>query len=130
MNVHERTLSVLACKYVDEVVIGAPYSVTKELMEHFKVDTVVHGTTLVTPDVDGTDPYAEPKKQGKFKTISSGNPLTTADIVERIISHRLEYETRNRKKEAKEAAVYKLVQDLKKNQPDEYHAVNLTQQFN
>lgn len=80
MNVHERTLSVLACKvsylstviswfilyilfvsvnkYVDEVVIGAPYAVTKELMDHFKVDIVVHGKTEVCPDLDGSDPYA------------------------------------------------------------------------
>jgi len=57
MNVHERTLSVLACKYVDEVVIGAPYKVTKELMDHFKVDLVLHGKTDVLPDVDGSDPY-------------------------------------------------------------------------
>ncbi len=57
MNVHERTLSVLACKYVDEVVIAAPYSVTKDLMNHFKVDVVVHGESRILPDVDGSDPY-------------------------------------------------------------------------
>lgn len=44
-------------KYVDEVVIGAPYKVTKELMDHFKVDLVCHGNTYVLPDTDGTDPY-------------------------------------------------------------------------
>lgn len=62
MNVHERTLSVLACRvgphpppfvlhvtptvslwlrscpqYVSEVVIGAPFAVTKDLLDHFKV---------------------------------------------------------------------------------------------
>ncbi|XP_077829467.1 ethanolamine-phosphate cytidylyltransferase isoform X4 [Macaca mulatta] len=37
MNLHERTLSVLACRYVSEVVIGAPYAVTAELLSHFKV---------------------------------------------------------------------------------------------
>ena len=79
-------------------------------MDHFKVDLVVHGTTDVSLDIDGSDPYAvrnsllkwirkkkqiviiilkkEPKKQSKFKIINSGNPLTTANIVERIISHR------------------------------------------
>ncbi|CAG2165513.1 unnamed protein product [Oppiella nova] len=36
--------------YVNEVVIGAPYSVTKELMNHFKVDVVVHGHTDIHPD--------------------------------------------------------------------------------
>jgi hypothetical protein len=39
-------------------VIGAPYAVTKELMDHFKVDLVVHGKTEVFPDTDGSDPYA------------------------------------------------------------------------
>ena len=46
MNLHERVLSVLACRYVDEVVIGAPYNVTRETMEHFNVDVVVHGIGL------------------------------------------------------------------------------------
>lgn len=125
MNLHERTLSVLACRYVDEVVIGAPYKVTKELLEHFKVDLVIHGKTDVLPDVDGTDPYEEPKRQGKFKAVDSGNTLTTADIVERIISHRLEYEHRNKKKEEKEAKVYQIHCEMKKNEPNEFKAVNL-----
>ena len=43
MNLHERVLAVLACRYVDEVVIGAPYDVTRETMEHFNVDVVCHG---------------------------------------------------------------------------------------
>lgn len=32
MNLHERSLSVLACRYVDEVIIGAPWEVTKDLV--------------------------------------------------------------------------------------------------
>lgn len=107
MNLHERVLSVLACRYVNEVVIGAPYSVTADLMDHFKVDLVCHGDTPITPDVDGADPYAEPKRRGKFKIISSGNVMTTHMIIERIISHRLQYETRNKKKEAKELMILK-----------------------
>lgn len=130
MNVHERTLSVLACKYVDEVVIGAPYAVTKELMDHFKVDLVVHGKTDVLPDVDGSDPYAEPKRRNKFKVVDSGSSITTADIVERIISHRLEYEKRNRAKEAKELAVYKLAVEMKKMEPDEFVPINYNQNNN
>ncbi len=48
---------------MDEVVIGAPYSVTKGLMEHMKIDIVCHGETNVADDEDGKDPYDEPKKQ-------------------------------------------------------------------
>ncbi|KAG8446394.1 hypothetical protein GDO86_014014 [Hymenochirus boettgeri] len=105
MNIHERTLSVLACRYVAEVVIGAPYSVSADLLDHFKVDLVCHGKTDVLPDRDGADPYAEPKQRGIFQMVDSGNNLTTDDIVKRIIKNRLEYEARNQKKEAKELAV-------------------------
>ncbi|XP_068585049.1 ethanolamine-phosphate cytidylyltransferase [Cebidichthys violaceus] len=105
MNIHERTLSVLACRYVSEVVIGAPYAVGKDLLDHFKVDLVCHGKTEVIPDKDTSDPYAEPKKRGIFRTIDSGNNLTTDDIVQRIIENRLQFEARNQKKEAKEMAV-------------------------
>ena len=61
MNLHERVLSVLACRLVSEVVIGAPYTVTKELMDHFNVDLVCHGMTPISSDINGTDPYAYPK---------------------------------------------------------------------
>ncbi|XP_046359444.1 ethanolamine-phosphate cytidylyltransferase-like isoform X1 [Haliotis rufescens] len=113
MNLHERTLSVLACKYVSEVVIGAPYAVTKDLMNHFKVDMVCHGMTPIMPDIDGSDPFAEPKRQGKFKLIESGNELTTQMIIERIIKHRLEYESRNKKKEEKERKIYEHIKNTK-----------------
>ncbi|XP_047400193.1 ethanolamine-phosphate cytidylyltransferase isoform X3 [Sciurus carolinensis] len=104
MNLHERTLSVLACRYVSEVVIGAPYAVTAELLGHFKVDLVCHGKTEIVPDRDGSDPYQEPKRRGIFYQIDSGSDLTTDLIVQRIIKNRLEYEARNQKKEAKELA--------------------------
>uniref|UniRef100_A0A3Q2ULP4 ethanolamine-phosphate cytidylyltransferase n=1 Tax=Fundulus heteroclitus TaxID=8078 RepID=A0A3Q2ULP4_FUNHE len=47
----------------------------------------------------------EPKRRGIFRTIDSGNNLTTDDIVQRIIENRLQFEARNQKKEAKEMAV-------------------------
>jgi glycerol-3-phosphate cytidylyltransferase-like family protein len=42
---------------VDEVVIGAPYTVTQELMDHFKIDVVFHGSSTILPDMDGQDPF-------------------------------------------------------------------------
>ncbi|XP_012550526.1 ethanolamine-phosphate cytidylyltransferase [Bombyx mori] len=107
MNLHERVLSVLACKYVHEVVIGAPYSVTAELMDHFRVKVVCHGLTPIAPDADGADPYKVPKQRACFKILNSGNTMTTEDIVQRIIRHRLEFEVRNSRKEKKELAMMK-----------------------
>lgn len=104
MNLHERVLSVLACRYVNQVIIGAPYVVTEELLNQFNVKVVVHGKTEVT-SLDSVDPYHVPKQLGIFIEVDSGNTLTTADIVQRIINHRLDFEARNAKKEKKEIAV-------------------------
>jgi len=112
MNLHERVLSVLAYRCVDEVVIGAPYTVTKSMMDHFNVDIVCHGKTATSPDMDGLDPYDEPKKQGKFKIIDSGNSLTTEMLVQRILARRLEYEERNQKKEKKEKAAFEALMKI------------------
>jgi len=118
MNLHERVLSVLACRYVNQVIIGAPYKVSKEIIDQFKVQVVVHGDTPIMADVDGSDPYEYPKKLGIFKSIKSGNSLTTADIVQRIIRHKLEFEQRNKKKETKELALLDYL-NKSKNESDE-----------
>uniref|UniRef100_A0A672Y3F8 ethanolamine-phosphate cytidylyltransferase n=2 Tax=Sphaeramia orbicularis TaxID=375764 RepID=A0A672Y3F8_9TELE len=99
MNIHERTLSVLACRVSSHTFCTTRWDVS------LTVDLVCHGKTEVFPDKDGSDPYDEPKKRGVFRTIDSGNNLTTDDIVQRIIENRLQFEARNQKKEAKEMAV-------------------------
>lgn len=106
MNLHERTLSVLACKYVDEVIIGAPYAVNNELLNSgFNISAVVHGKTAVDLDADSQDPYALPKNLGIYHEIETEfSYLTTGLILERILSRRQIYEERNRKKQAKELA--------------------------
>jgi len=114
MNIHERTLSVLAYRCVDEVVIGAPYSVTSEMLDHFRVSVVCHGMTAISPDTDGEDPYSEPKARGMFVQVDSGNELTTEMLVQRILDRRMDYQERNRKKEEKELAVVEAMARLKK----------------
>lgn len=94
------------------MVIGAPYSVTNDLMEHFHVDLVIHGHTFIMPDDDGSDPYAEPKRLKKFMLVDSKNDMTTDKIVERIIRNRLEFEERNLKKEKKEIAAYEALNKI------------------
>ncbi|EGC40222.1 phosphoethanolamine-cytidyltransferase [Dictyostelium purpureum] len=103
MNLHERVLSVLSCRYVDEVVIGAPFSVTKEMIESLHINVVVHGDdpVILGPD-NGADPYKLPKEMGIYKEIAHTEGLTASEIVQRIIDNRLQFEARNRKKQAKE----------------------------
>lgn len=41
LNLHERVLSVLGCKYVDDVLIDAPVVINREMISSLKIDTVV-----------------------------------------------------------------------------------------
>ena len=46
---------------MDEVIIGAPFSVTKDVLEKvYKINCVVHGATEVDSDVNSVDPYEVP----------------------------------------------------------------------
>lgn len=109
MNLHERVLGVLSCRYVDEVIIGAPYSVSADFLKSARVHRVVHGTTSYPPDVDGKDPYATPKALDIYTEVRTDHSdMTSESIIERIIAQRHIYEERNRKKLAKDAAAEQL----------------------
>uniref|UniRef100_A0A0N5ATI7 ethanolamine-phosphate cytidylyltransferase n=1 Tax=Syphacia muris TaxID=451379 RepID=A0A0N5ATI7_9BILA len=111
MSLHERVLSVLAykaCEPVSEVVIGAPYVVTADLIRRFNVKVVAHGLRTSNQHCNGMpDPFSVPKEMGIFRLIDSGSDMTTDSIIGRIIEHRLLFEKRNRNKEKKEIAAYK-----------------------
>ncbi|XP_074647276.1 ethanolamine-phosphate cytidylyltransferase-like isoform X2 [Tubulanus polymorphus] len=102
LNLHERVLSLLATRFVSEVVIDVPLVCTGDIMDLFKIDLVVHGKTPIRLPSHGDDPFAEPKRRGKFQIIDSESEITTEVIVNRILKRRLEFEERNRKKNERE----------------------------
>ncbi|GFH11775.1 uncharacterized protein HaLaN_07331 [Haematococcus lacustris] len=53
MNLHERSLSVLACKFVDEVIMGSPTVITDDLIKTFNIHLVVRGTVSETGHHEG-----------------------------------------------------------------------------
>ncbi|XP_066159471.1 ethanolamine-phosphate cytidylyltransferase isoform X1 [Oryza sativa Japonica Group] len=106
MHLHERTLSVLACRYVDEVIIGAPWEVSRDMITTFNISLVVHGTVTEGSSVVGIDPYAVPKSMGIFQTITSPKPITTVSVATRIIDNHEAYKKRNLKKKASEDRYY------------------------
>jgi len=101
MNLHERVLGVLSSRYVDEVVLGAPFAVTEDMIKQLRINLVIHGDDPVLL-VDGKDPYEVPRKLKIYKEVHATPGFHTSDIVQRIVDSRLKYEARNKKKEAKE----------------------------
>jgi ethanolamine-phosphate cytidylyltransferase len=118
MNLHERVLSVLSCKYVDEVIIGAPWKLTKDMIKSMNISVVAHGQVSDSdwhrykPD---EDPYQVGRELGILHGIKSRSKLTTRDIVERILKRRTEFQVKHKKKSEKEEAYLaekKFVQEL------------------
>ncbi|KAJ0262301.1 Ethanolamine-phosphate cytidylyltransferase [Hirschfeldia incana] len=108
MNLHERSLSVLACRYVDEVIIGAPWEVSKDTITTFNIWKVVHGTVAESDDFqkEEDNPYAVPKSMGIFEVLESPLDISTSTIIKRIVGNHEAYQKRNLKKEASEKKYY------------------------
>ncbi|KAF2604939.1 hypothetical protein F2Q70_00024820 [Brassica cretica] len=94
MNLHERSLSVLACRYVDEVIIGAPWEVSKDTITTFDISLVVHGTVAESDDFqrEEENPYAVPISMGIFQVLESPLDITTSTIIRRIVANHEAYQ--------------------------------------
>nr|GMD44907.1 ethanolamine-phosphate cytidylyltransferase [Ipomoea batatas] len=108
MNLHERSLSVLACGYVDEVIIGAPREVSKDMITTFNISLVVHGTVAEDNDFQKEEgnPYAVPISMDIFQVLESPLDITTSTIIRRIVSNHEAYQKRNEKKAESERRYY------------------------
>lgn len=125
LNMQERVLNLLALKYVDDVVIGAPWKVTADIIKSLKIDLVVQGTQhkwdkeqefgsqsscndLSAEDsLNAEDPYAVPKKLGIYQEILSEFDLTNDVLVQRLIERRENYIKKYQNKAKKEEDYYK-----------------------
>ena len=103
-------MNVLSCKYVDEVVLGAPWVLKKDLITTLNIHVVASGSnTKFDQEIESSmsdkaqeDAYAVPKAMGIFQEIETTHSLNTDNVVHRLIENRLKYENRNAKRSVKE----------------------------
>jgi ethanolamine-phosphate cytidylyltransferase len=114
MNLNERVLGVLSCRYVDEVVMGVPFSVTEEVVKSLHIDVVVGGKR--NEPHDHGDPWAVPKALGVFVEVESHSDLTTEGVIRRVLEHRDAFLARQEKKAVKDA-------QMEGDKPEEYRNV-------
>jgi ethanolamine-phosphate cytidylyltransferase len=108
MNIFERGLCVVQCEYVDSVVFNAPVAPSKAYLDVLSQEfgslpsVYWHGPTAFMP-ITGSDPHADVKSLGIFKETPKHDfqDVNAAQIVQRILDKREEYEERQRKKGAK-----------------------------
>eukprot|EP00892_Ulva_mutabilis_P009875 jgi/Ulvmu1/725/UM010_0097.1 len=114
LSVHERCLSVMACRHVDEVIIGAPLVVTEDLIKSFNIAVVVRGSLSETSgfvEHDATR-YQVPRARDMFIELQSPSDMTTKTIIKRIIMNSQAFEERQAKKVKGEQAYYENVKQF------------------
>ncbi|XP_076435882.1 LOW QUALITY PROTEIN: choline-phosphate cytidylyltransferase A-like [Babylonia areolata] len=84
MNEFERYEAVRHCRYVDEVVTDAPWTVTMEYLKEHKIDFVAHDDLPYTTG-SADDVYKFVKEQGMFLPTQRTEGISTTDVITRII---------------------------------------------
>lgn len=108
LNLNERVLSVLGCKLVDDVLLDAPYVITRDLIASLKISVVVAGPP---PDfdyeADGTTArHAVAKDLDVFRAVDCETGLTVDCIIDRIFSNEAVFQRKVTKKMAAEKEYY------------------------
>ncbi|KAF2642473.1 ethanolamine-phosphate cytidylyltransferase [Massarina eburnea CBS 473.64] len=101
MNIFERGLCVLQCKYINAVVFGSPFSLSKAFLltlPYGAPESVYHGITSFMPLT--YDTYAAAKQLNIYREIANHEfqNVNAGEIVNRILKGRALYEERQRAK--------------------------------
>ncbi|KAF1740612.1 hypothetical protein MXB_576 [Myxobolus squamalis] len=94
MNENERYLSVLHCRYVDEVVKDAPWVITDEFLEEHRIDFVAHDDVSY-PIGSSEDLYASIREKGMFIVTQRTPQVSTSELITRIVRNYDNYVRRN-----------------------------------
>ena len=116
MGIQERTLNVLSCKFVDEVIIACPWNITKDMINVLNIDSIV--TCDITNELsdENNERYNIVKKEYKnmFKKVfAKDSQLTTNDLMKRIAKDQERMKKENENRVKKEMAYMKTRQYVK-----------------
>ena len=119
-GLQERILMALAMKYVDDVVIGAPYIVTDDLIKSLNIKKVVHVRSRedqVKAEYADIDPFEVPKAQNIYVELPEvEDDLTLEDIARRVEANKAQFEKKFKTRKAKQDDYYT---NFKKSQSDQ-----------
>merc|ERR1712083_822457 len=123
-SLQERILMALAIKYVDDVVIGAPYIITEDLIRSLNIKRVVYVNTAedqVKEEYRHIDPYQVPKEQKIYTELPKiENDMTLEDIARRVEANRAAFQAKFAKKTKSQDEYYANKQSVSENSPSPF----------
>ena len=100
----------LSCRYVDDVVIEAPFIITEDLIKSLNISNVIHVVTeedAVSNEHAHIDPYSVPKQMGIYLELEkNADELTVEKIAMRVLKNKEALQIKFSKKSASEEAYY------------------------
>lgn len=84
MTEDERYDALRHCRYVDEVVRDAPWTLTEEFLKQHKIDFVAHDDIPYT-SAGSEDVYKHIKEAGMFVATERTEGISTSDLITRIV---------------------------------------------
>ena len=101
---------VMACKYVNDVVIEAPYIITEDLIKSLNISKIVNVVTdedAPLPEYAHIDQYEQAKKLGVYCEVAKNqNEVTIEKIAQRVLANKTALQKKFEKKKASENIYY------------------------
>ncbi|XP_018590247.1 choline-phosphate cytidylyltransferase B-like isoform X1 [Scleropages formosus] len=94
MTEEERYDALTHCRYVDEVVRDAPWTITRDFLEKHQIDFVTHDD-IPYSSAGSEDVYKHIKEAGMFIPTQRTEGISTSDIITRIVRDYDVYARRN-----------------------------------
>lgn len=82
MSLAERVAVIECCRYVDEVIVGAPCQLTREFLAEHDITTVVHGDDLSPGEVQ--DWYGVAAVAGMLQLVRYTSGISTTELITRV----------------------------------------------
>jgi len=95
LSLQERALMVLANRSVDDIVIGAPLSITEDLIKSLGIHKVVQAKGK---EMQSIDQYKVPKEKEIFELLEVECKMSVDSIAKRVIANRENYQKKFDKK--------------------------------